>query len=205
MNEWKQEEAWEYITPGIPDEMFVRGEVPMTKREARTITVSRLRLKEDMVIWDIGAGTGSISIEAALQCKHGTVYAVERNMEGIQLINQNSIKFKVENIKVIEGSAPEVLESLPAPDRVMVGGAGEYLIKVLDYTHQVLKFSGIIVTNCITIETVYDTLSWMDSHAYEDIDVVCVSISKAKKVGIRHMFQALNPIYIISGMKGEKA
>ncbi|MBZ4645480.1 MAG: precorrin-6Y C5,15-methyltransferase (decarboxylating), CbiT subunit [Clostridia bacterium] len=198
----RNDKVWNYTTPGIPDDLFIRGEVPMTKQEARVITLSRLRLTEDMTVWDIGAGTGSISIEMALQCKRGKVYAIERNPEGIELITKNMEKFQVYNIEVIEGSAPEVLDKLPVPDRIMIGGAGEQLEEILDYSDKVLKVNGLIVTNCITIETVYDTLNWLEKHEYEDIDVVCVSVARAKKVGKRHMFQGLNPIYVISGRKG---
>jgi cobalt-precorrin-6B (C15)-methyltransferase len=192
---------WEYTTPGIPDELFIRGEVPMTKQEARCLTLAKLKLKDDLVIWDVGAGTGSISVESALQCKSGKVYAIERNVEAIALIKQNVEQFGIANIEVVPEAAPDGLCGLPSPDRVIVGGAGEQLLEVLDYTNTMLSPGGIIVTNCITIETVSETLAWFEKHNYIDIDAVCVSASRMKKMGSRHAFLATNPIYIVSGRK----
>ena len=193
--------VWNYTTPGIPDELFIRGDIPMTKQEARSLTLAKLKLKDNLIIWDVGAGTGSISVETALQCKNGKVFAIERNVEALELIKQNAERFGVSNIEIIPEAAPEALYELPAPDRVIVGGAGEQLIEVLDYTNKVLAPGGIIVTNGITIETVSETLEWLEKNNYTDIDAVCISASRMKKMGNRHAFLATNPIYIVSGRK----
>ena len=105
-----------YDVPGLPDEAFLRAEVPMTKSEIRSVSISKLRLKQTDIVYDIGAGTGSVSVEAALVCTKGTVFAIEKNKQAIDLIQRNSQKFGTKNMRVIEGLAPEALSDLPIPD-----------------------------------------------------------------------------------------
>jgi len=131
--ESKNIEKWEYITPGIPDHFFIRGDVPMTKEEVRAAALSKMRLSEDSIVFDIGAGTGSIAIECSLICRKGRVYAVERDKEAIELINSNLKKFGVSNAFVVEGNAPLVLESLPYPDRVFIGGSGGNMEEIINW------------------------------------------------------------------------
>ncbi len=192
---------WAYATAGIPDSLFKRGKVPMTKEEVRAITISKLRLRKTDVIADIGAGTGSISIEAALVANEGKVYAVEKNKEGIQLINENINIFGVNNIDVIEGVAPEVLCQIGKVDKVILGGTGGNIIGIFDWVANNLKLGGRIVANAITIENLYKSLELMKSGEFDNIEVTSVSIAKGKAIGSLTMMESQNQIYIISADK----
>lgn len=117
---------WPYASSGIPDELFIRGDVPMTKQEVRAVALAKLRLTATDTVWDVGAGTGSVSIEAALVARAGSVWAVERNAAGVRLIRENADAFGCGNVHAVPGVAPEALAKLPVPDAVFVGGsAGE--------------------------------------------------------------------------------
>lgn len=188
---------WPFVTAGIPDERFNRGEVPMTKEEVRTVTLSKARLKADSIIYDIGAGTGSIAIEAATLSKEGKVYAIEKNIVGVDLIKQNARAFGVANIEVIKGLAPEALKDLPAPDRVIIGGSGGNLEGIIALIDRILKPGGRIVINAIVLETLCTALNCFKEMDYE-IEITQVSVVKAGKISELHMMQAQNPVYVIA-------
>jgi cobalt-precorrin-6B (C15)-methyltransferase len=195
-----KDNLWEYKSTGIPDELFIRGKVPMTKAEVRSITLGKLRLKENTVFVDIGAGTGSVSIEVALLCHKGKVYAIEKNLEAINLIKLNREKFKV-NLEVLSGSATEELKKIPMIDRVFVGGTGGELSSILAICQEKLRNNGRIVLNCIAIESLYESLQLLEDFGYKNIEVSLVSIAKSKHVSSYTMFESLNPIYIIAADK----
>lgn len=203
--QWKSDkeprESWEYETPGIPDHMFVRDDVPMTKEEIRTIAISKLRLKKDSIVFDIGAGTGSVSVECGLICCKGKVYAVEREKKAVGLIHRNLDKFKLDNVIVVEGSAPEVLDDIPVPDRVFIGGTGGHMEAILDWITRSSKETRVVV-NAISPESAYEALKGFEKRGFRDIELVNITVSKGLKTGDRHIMRALNPIYIISGQKG---
>jgi len=184
---------------GIKDDAFLRGKVPMTKEEIRILTLVKAQITSDAVVYDIGAGTGSLSIEAARLAPQGHVYAIEKNPEGISLIAENAKRFSVENITVVEGTAPGALEGLPALDTALIGGSGRQLADILDIVGERLRPNGRIVANAITIQTVAACLDYFHSHAdrytYEAIQV---QISRLERVGPYDMAKALNPIYIIT-------
>ena len=184
---------------GLKDEDFVRGKVPMTKEEIRILTLVKARITPDAVVYDVGAGTGSISIEAARMAPQGHVYAIEKNPDGIALIAENAKKFGAENITVVEGTAPDVLADLPALDAAIIGGSGRKLADILDIIGARLRPQGRIVANAITMQTVAACLDYF--HAHKDdysYEAIQVQINRLERVGPYDMAKALNPIYIIT-------
>ncbi len=184
---------------GIKDEDFVRGKVPMTKEEIRVLTLVKAHIASDAVVYDVGAGTGSISIEAARLAPQGHVYAIEKNPEGIALIAENAKKFGVANISVVEGTAPDALAGLPELDAAIIGGSGRKLADILDIIGERLRPNGRIVANAITMQTVAACLDYF--HAHQDTysyEAIQVQITRLERVGPYDMAKALNPIYIIT-------
>ena len=143
---------------GIPDEEFIRGDVPMTKCEIRKAVMNEARIEEDSIVLDVGAGTGSISIEAALAAPKGHVYAIERFDKGIDLINENMKKFNVNNMTVIKSKAPEGMEELPDLDAVIIGGSAGGMTGIMDEAQRLLKVGGRLVVTAVTMETGYTIL-----------------------------------------------
>jgi precorrin-6Y C5,15-methyltransferase (decarboxylating) len=188
---------WNFTTAGIPDELFIRGAVPMTKAEVRAVTLSKLRLKENSVLYDIGAGTGSVAVECGLRMRRGRVFAIEKEPDARALIGENAAKFGVDNLTVVPGEAPYVLSGLPEPDRVFVGGTGGRMEEILDWICQI-SHSFRIVVNAVAIESAYEALAGFKNRGFQDIDLTCVSVSRGRPAGEKHLLQALNPVYIIS-------
>ena len=184
---------------GIKDDAFVRGNVPMTKEEIRILTLVKAQITPDAVVYDVGAGTGSLSVEAARLAPQGHVYAIEKNPEGITLIKENAARFSTRNLTVVEGAAPAALDGLPHLDVALIGGSGRQLADILDIVGERLRPDGRIVANAITMQTVAACLDYFHSHAdrytYEAIQV---QISRLERVGPYDMAKALNPIYIIT-------
>ena len=180
---------------GIPDSAFIRAKVPMTKMEVRCIVLGKMAVSENEVVWDIGAGTGSVSIELAMQARQ--VWALERNEEGIALIRENREKFGRWNLHAVQGEAPEELEKLPVPDAVFVGGSGGHLKEIL---RDVWRRNGDarICISAVLLETLQESV---EAFAERDIepDIVQIAVSRADTVGGKHMMKAGNPIYIVSG------
>jgi precorrin-6Y C5,15-methyltransferase (decarboxylating) len=182
----------------IGDCEFITGSAPMTKSEVRTVSVGKLHLKNDYIIYDVGAGTGSVSIETALKLSNGTLYAIEKNEEACSLIMENIKKFKTYNVEVINSNAPEGLEKLPSPNACFIGGSSgnmEEIIVVLLEKNPSVR----VVINAITLESLNEALECMKKYNFKDVDIVCISVAKAKELGRYHMMMAQNPIYIISG------
>ncbi|MDI3481367.1 MAG: cobalt-precorrin-6B (C15)-methyltransferase [Tepidanaerobacteraceae bacterium] len=192
---------WEYAF-GIPDSLFIRGDVPMTKEEVRTLSLSKLRLKKDFTVWDIGAGTGSVSVEAALYCSEGRVYAIEKNDEALKLIRQNAEAFGTSNLTAVPGKAPEALCHLPDPDRVFIGGSGGKIEDILALVMRRLKPGGVIVINAVTLETVHRAKDCLSGGGYE-VETILVNISKSMRAGGSTLMQARNPVFILSAKSAE--
>ena len=183
---------------GIADSSFIRSDVPMTKREIRASVVSRMAVSKNSCVYDIGAGTGSVTVELALHALYGTVYAVERTEEGCSLIAKNAEKFGLNNIEIIHGNAAAVIDSLPVPDKVFIGGSGgelEYIfssiLKKNPYVH--------IVVTAVTLETLNNTISLMEKNGVNVLDIVQIAVTEVKKRGRYHMMSANNPVFIIEG------
>lgn len=183
------------------DEWFVRGRVPMTKSEVRAVSISKLELKRDSVLYDIGAGTGSVSVEAALQLPAGKVYAVERDDEAVGLIRQNLEKFGVDNVTVIRGEAPRGLESLPTATHAFLGGTGghmEDIVAALLERNPKMR----IVANVIALESLARILELVRRREIQ-AEVVSVQVARGWKAGGVHLMKGHNPVYVVS-MGGEE-
>jgi cobalt-precorrin-6B (C15)-methyltransferase len=187
--------------PGLPDSSFIRGEVPMTKEEIRALTLCKARIGPQDIVYDIGAGTGSISVEAGLLAVRGKVYAIERNITGIALITANTTKFRLTNVELVQGEAPAALAGLPVPDVVIVGGSGGNLPQILDICYERLRIGGRIIINAVTLETLCSAQQFFTACEGFSLDVTCVAITKAVPMGASHLFRAHNPVYIIVAVK----
>ena len=188
---------------GIPDEEFIRGKVPMTKAEIRILTLAKARIGRSDALADIGAGTGSISCEAALQAADGRVYAIERKEEGIELIHANSRKFGIKNLRIIQAEAPEGLDELPQLDRAIIGGSGSHLEPILDRLDMLLKPEGRIVLNCITVQTLMQCLNYMRKKENYSYEAIQVQVNHLEQIGPYDMAKALNPIFIVTCIKNK--
>ncbi|MCL2317950.1 MAG: precorrin-6A reductase, partial [Methanomassiliicoccaceae archaeon] len=180
---------------GIYDDLFIRGGAPMTKEEIRSLSVIKLKLDENSILYDIGAGTGSVAIESALSIPNGKVYAIEKENDASDLIEQNKKKFKVPNVEVVRGYAPDALEDLPAPTRVFIGGSSGNLKEIMETClkkNPKVRF----VINAITLETISEMTKCVSELAVEEEEFLSVQISKSKKAGKYHLMTANNPIYI---------
>jgi precorrin-6B C5,15-methyltransferase / cobalt-precorrin-6B C5,C15-methyltransferase len=183
---------------GIKEEEFVRGKVPMTKSEIRAISISKLYVKENAIIYDIGAGTGSITVEAALLCSKGRVYAIEEKSDAIELIHANVLKFGLDNVTICHGSAPEAMSYLETPDMAFIGGSKGNLRSIVEVL--LLRNKNIrIVINAITLETLMESLEIFKEYAFEDVEIVQASIAKTKEIGNYHMLMGQNPVFVLSG------
>ncbi|MPW26285.1 precorrin-6Y C5,15-methyltransferase (decarboxylating) subunit CbiT [Alkalibaculum sp. M08DMB] len=185
---------------GIPDEEFIRGKIPMTKEEIRVITLSKLQIQQDSVVLDIGAGTGSISIECSLIARLGKVYAVEVVDEGIELIKKNIEKFGVKNITPIHGMAPKSLEGVKIVDRIVVGGSRGNIVEILEWANDHLSKDGIIVANFITIENLFYFIEALKEKKYE-YELTQVTIAKSKTIKDITMMQGHNPVFIVKAQR----
>ncbi|MBQ7298223.1 MAG: precorrin-6A reductase [Clostridia bacterium] len=182
---------------GIPDEEFLRGDVPMTKSEVRTISMAKLDLPTDAVVYDIGAGTGSVSVECALAAYDGQVYAIEKEADATELIRQNKLKFGCENLHVIEGVAPDALDTLPIPTHAFIGGSSGNLREIIAVLLE--KNPNVrIVINAVTVETQTETAECAKVFGFEEYETVSVNIARSRKLGRYHMMTAQNPVSVIT-------
>lgn len=185
------------ITYGLPDEAFIRGKVPMTKSEVRCISLTKLKLTKDAVVYDVGAGTGSVAIEAALLAKEGFVYAIEKKEDAVSLIEENKKKFHVNNMEVVMGDAPQALVDLPPPTHVFIGGTSGnlkgILLLVLEKNPRVK-----VVMNVIALESVGEVMSVCKELFITDLDITQVTIAKGKEAGNYHLMTGQNPVYVIA-------
>ncbi len=190
------------LTPGLPDETFIRGKVPMTKEEIRALSVAKLRLCPDSIVYDVGAGTGSVAVECARLCIDGSVFAIEKNPEGVSLIRSNAEAAGTANLTVVEGLAPEAMKDLPMPTHAFIGGSSGNMKEIVELLLQ--KNPNIrIVINTIALESIAEVMDMLRALGREDADIVQIQASKAKRLGRYHMMEARNPIYIVS-FGGEK-
>ncbi len=185
------------VTHGMEDDCFLRDKAPMTKAAVRSVSLSKLRLQADSLVWDIGAGTGSVSIECALQAPEGQVYAIEKKEEAAALIERNAEHFSVGNLTVVRGLAPEALEDLPAPSHAFIGGSSgnlKQIVQLLLDKNPTVR----IVINAIALETAAEALDVVKTMAVTDVDIVTVQAAQSKSVARYHMMMGQNPVYVVS-------
>ena len=194
---------WKHDTPGIPDELFERVEdVPITKEEVRVIQISKARLSKGQIVYDIGCGSGSISIETSLQVgSTGKVFSIDIDPNAVELTKKNLSKFQISNVSVILGNAIQKINELPIADAIFIGGTGGETSDIVKLCEAKLKQGGRIVIGTILIETLYSVLNTIEKLKFSSIDITQVTISKSKKTSTGTMFLARNPITIISATK----
>jgi len=187
---------------GIEDENFMRGEkIPMTKREIRILTLAFARISGAKVIVDIGAGTGSITVEAAKLAPNAKIFAIEKNLDAVHILNKNLEKFSVYNVTVINDDAATALKNISSIDAAIIGGSGGKLENILDITDEKLVTGGRIVANFIAVQTLSTCLDWLKRHKNFHYDAIQVQINRLQKIGAYDMAKALNPIYILTAEK----
>jgi len=194
---------WKTKTPGIPDELFDRDEkVPITKEEVRAVQISKGRLKPGMIVYDIGCGSGSISVEAALQVEDsGHVHAVDNDVKAIELTKKNLAKFEVKNVSVINNDANKAISDLPKADAIFIGGTGKDTEEIIKLCQDKLKQGGRIVIGMILIETIFSVLSLIQELSFNSVDITQVTISKSRKTSTGTMMLARNPVTVLSATK----
>ena len=185
------------VTHGIPDEAFIRGKVPMTKEEVRGISLSKLQLTRHSIVYDVGAGTGSVSVEMAMQAVEGRVYAIEKKPEAVELLYKNKEKFAADNLEIVEGLAPEACVDLPVPTHAFIGGSSgnmKDILKLLLSKNPRIR----VVINCIALESVGEAMNCLNVLPFEQVDIAQVQVAKGKKAGSYHLMMGQNPVYVIS-------
>ena len=194
------------VTPGLPDDAFLRSAegmpvVPMTKSEVRAVCLSKLRLTERSVCWDIGAGTGSVSVEMALQAKKGRVCAVERREDAGALLEQNREKFALENLQVVRGSAPDACGDLPAPTHAFIGGSAGNMREILSLL--LAKNPRVrIVATAVSLESAAELTECLTAFPFAETEVVSLQTARDRKAGHYHLMTGQNPIYIFTMQGG---
>jgi cobalt-precorrin-6B (C15)-methyltransferase len=192
---------WNYITPGIPDQLFERSEnVPITKEDIRSIVLSKLRLRKNYSVIDVGCGSGSITVEVCRQVNSKNVYAIDLDENAIELTKKNLQKFGV-SANLIYSRAEVILPSLPKVDAIIVGGTKGKTEKIIELCISKLKKNGRLVVDTILIETMYKALRTIKKEKMDEIEVTQVTISKGKEVPSGTMLISRNPILILSATR----
>lgn len=183
------------LTPGYPDDVFIRGQVPMTKEEVRSVSICKLHLTEDAVVYDIGSGTGSVSVEIAALSPRVQVYAMEVNGEAVSLLEENCKQFGLHNVKCIKTKAPDGLEDLPVATHAFIGGSKGNLREILWTLYRKNNHMRIVV-NAVSMETICQMQELLKELPVEQEEILQLSVTKTKQLGGYHMLQAANPVYI---------
>lgn len=184
---------------GIADGEFIREKVPMTKSEIRSVVISKLEINSDSICWDIGCGTGSVSVEMALQCNDGKVYSIDKNPDAVKLTELNSKKFMCDNIKIMYGDIMDFIENLKTPDKVFIGGSSGKISEILEVVYKKNPLADVIIT-AVSLETLDNSLRAFESFGLS-AETVQISVTRTRKVGTHTMLSSENPVFIIKGVK----
>lgn len=193
----ENQRAKDWTTISIPDQEFIRTKVPMTKSEVRTVSIGKLNLSPDSIVYDVGAGSGSVSVEMALQAPDIQVYAIEKNPDALDLLEKNKQKFAADNMKIIAGVAPGVLWELPAPTHVFLGGSAGNMEEILTCIFEKNPDCR-VVANTIALNSMTQLMGILEKHKEYTFDIVQMQTSVAKKVGTYQLMMGQNPIYIVT-------
>ncbi len=188
---------------GIPDDEFFQRKPRsglITRSEVRVISLSKMRIREDSMVWDIGAGSGSVTVESALLAPRGRVFAIEKNAEDADIVRQNLAKFGVSNVLLIEGRAPEGLERFEDPDAVFVGGSGGEMREILDVACRRLRLDGRVVANAVTVENLHAAIEGLRANGFE-VDVNLLNIARSAPILDLLRFAGQDPIFVITGSR----
>jgi precorrin-6Y C5,15-methyltransferase (decarboxylating) len=185
---------------GIPDFLIAHREGMITKAEVRAITLSKLRPDRGNIMWDIGAGCGSVSVEAEPLVAPGKVFAIEKDPRQLTFLKKNIAQFSASGVEPVAGEAPEVLKSLPDPDIVFIGGSSGVIAEILAYVDTRLKKGGRLVLNLVTIENLFEVIEFMKSYNYA-FEMTSASVSRSKELADKHFMVAANPVIIVMGIK----
>lgn len=194
---------WPYKTSGISDHLFERlPGIPMSQREVRLMMISALRLSAESVVWDIGAGTGTIPVEIGLLCPQSQIIAIERDEEVANLIRRNCDRFSVTNVEVVEGNAPDCLNTLKSlPDRVCLEGGRQVKPILQEVWRNYLKPEGRVVATASSLESLYSLSEGFSELQARNIEIVQASVNRLEARGRQQVFAALDPTFILSGEK----
>lgn len=187
---------------GTPDNWFIHEKGLITKAPVRVLSLAALALSQDHILWDLGAGSGSVGIESTLFLPDGFVYAVEKNEARVAQIKANVARFKVKNLSVTMARLPHGLADLPRPDRVFIGGSGKNMDQVLDVVAMALNPWGRIVINTILVETLHMAVSVLEEKGFE-VSLTQAQVSKSKTMPWGRRMEALNPVWIIAAQRGD--
>ena len=180
----QQASPW-IVTHGIADAEFIRGEVPMTKEEVRSVSLAKLALTEDAIVYDIGAGTGSVAVECARQAVCGKIYAIERNPKALELIQENKLKHRVWNLEIVKGEAPQAFKDF------------REITEALWRKNPSVR----LVWNVISLETLREIMELIEGTVFSQKEIVQVSVAKAKTLGQHQLMVGQNPVYVITLQK----
>jgi len=189
------------IYPGMPEFAYIHDQGLITKAEIRILTLAKLRLSPHHIMWDLGAGSGSVSVDTSYYVTEGTIIAVERGPDRIEHIRQNQERFGIGNLEIIKATLPEGMSELPSPDRIFVGGGGENMISIIETAGSYLKSGGIIVVNTILINRLEKIIRVLKKLNLET-EVIHVQVGRGKEMSYGIRMEALNPVWIITGIKG---
>lgn len=195
---------WPHAVPGIPDEMFERsGSVPITKEEARAVQLSKARLDEGATVYDIGCGSGSVSVEAAMRVgPSGKVYAVDSDPEAVALTGRNLERFRIANVEVAGGDARDVIRGLPEASAAIIGGTGGATAEIVQLCAEKLaRGAGRVVAGTVQVETLAAVVGALRGGPFEDIDVTQLIVAKGRQTSTGTMMLARNPVGIVSATR----
>lgn len=198
-----QESRFKLIS-GTPEEWFVHEAGLITKSEVRVVALSKLSLERDHIVWDLGAGCGSVAIEASRVVERGRIVAVEQKPERVAHIQENIRRFGVKNVTVVQATLPTGLDRLPRPHRIFIGGGGKTLSTIIDQAASFLLEDGLLVVNCVLLENMLEAVKTMEKNGF-CVDLVQIQVSRSRKVAEGRMLKSENPVFVITGKKEKES